>query len=198
MTTIREAIAESAAQARDNDTSAATKTRCWVRRSLRWAAALLLAVVLAGAGFAGWALLQQHRKDSAAHAALDTAREYAVTLTTADATTIDQQITKIIDGSTGDFHDRFAKHSSELRQMLLANKVATHGEVVDSAVKSATTHKVTVLLFVKQSFTSAALPAPPPGQPADPPPDVTSMAITMQQVDGRWLVSDVVPADQEK
>ncbi|MEZ0362692.1 Mce protein [Mycobacterium sp. pUA109] len=172
------------------------RLRGWVRRARRWTAIVAAAAVLAAALFEGWLLFQQHRSDVAARAALDAARSYAVTLTTADPATIDHQITAIIDNSTGDFHDRYTKHSAELRGMLLANKVTTRGKVVDSAVKSVTPQQVTVLLFVKQTFTSAALPEWPDGQPGDPPPDVTSMAVTLQKVDHRWLVSNVVPAEQ--
>lgn len=168
------------------------------RRALRWAGTLGLTGVLAGAGYQSWTLFERHQIDSAAQTALDSAREYAVTLTTADPSTIDAQIARIIDGSTGAFHDRYAKHSTELRAMLLANKVTTRGEIVDSAVKSATAQTASVLLVVQQTFTSATLPAPAPGQPDAPPPDVTSMALTLQKVDGRWLVSNVVPAQQDR
>ncbi|PQM45132.1 hypothetical protein C1Y40_04697 [Mycobacterium talmoniae] len=173
------------------------RLRGWGQRARRWAAVVAAAAILAGALVEGWLLLQQHRGDVAARQALDAARSYAVTLTTADPATIDHQITEIIDNSTGEFHDRYTKHSAELRGMLLANKVTTRGKVVDSAVKSATPQQVTVLLFVKQTFTSAALPERPDGQPADPPPDVTSMTMTMQKINDRWLVSNVVPAEQQ-
>lgn len=192
----------------DETTGAAKAKRRWrpattpvgwppgrVRRVLRWAAALTLAATLAGAGSTGWLIFQQHRHDVAARQALDAARSYAVTLTTAGPATVDQQITALIDGSTGEFHDRFAKHSSQLRAMLLANNVTTRGEVVDVAVKSATTQQVTVLLLVRQTFTSAAAPDRPDAQPA--PPDLTGMAMTVQKVHGQWLVSDIVPAEQQ-
>lgn len=164
------------------------------RRALRWAGALGLTGVLTGTGYQSWSLFERHQIDSAAQTALNSARDYAVTLTTADPTTIDAQIARIIDGSTGEFHDRYAKHSAELRAIMLANKVTTRGEVIDSAVKAATIQTASALLVVQQTFTSTDLPAPAAGQPDAP--DVTSMAVTLQKVDGRWLVSNVVPAQQ--
>ena len=167
------------------------------RRTTQRALAVLgAAAVLVGSGYQSWLLLAQHRNEAAARQALDAARGYAVSLTTADPESIDQQISDIMAGSTGDFHDRYAKRSADLRAMLITNGVSTRGTVVDAAVKSADSHHAAVLLFVKQTFTSSALPDPPAGQSGEVPPDVTGMAITLQKVGDRWLVSDVVPAGQ--
>ena len=130
-----------------------------------------------------------HQKDVAATQALDAAKKYAVTLTSTDPNAIDQNFTDILNGATGDFKDTYTKASSRLRKMLIDNKVATQGSVIDSAVKSATTNKVVVLLFVKQSVTNSASP--------DPRTDLTAVTVTMEKVNGRWLASKVVlPAEQ--
>lgn len=167
----------------------------WPRRLRRLAApvAALCAIVVLG-GYPSWLLYQHHRSSVAAREALDAATEYAEILTTANPGTIDQQISSILDGSTGGFHDRYAKQSSDLRALLLANQVTTTGSVVDSAVKWADTGGATVLLFVRQTFTSAAAK----GAPAGPPEDVTPMAITLQKVAGRWLVSDVTAGELQR
>lgn len=167
-----------------------------LRRLARPAAALCIIAVLAGAGFQSWLLYCHHRSDVAAREALDAAAKYAEILTTANPGTIDQQIKEILDGSTGGFHERYAKQSSDLRALLLANQVTTSGTVVESAVKSADATKATVLLFIEQTFTSATLKDVPAVRPAQP--DVTAMAITVQKAAGRWLVSDVVAGQQQK
>jgi Mce-associated membrane protein len=167
-----------------------------LRRSARTAAALCIIAVLGGVGFQSWLLYCHHRSGIAAHEALDAATKYAEILTTANPGTIDQQIGEILDGSTGGFHDRYAKQSSDLRALLLANQVTTTGTVVDSAVKSADANNATVLLFVEQTFTSATLKDVPAGRPAQP--DVTAMAITLAKVAGHWLVSDVAAGQQQK
>lgn len=160
-----------------------------LRPAMRWAAAVAVAAVVAGAGYEGWLLFQQHQKDVAAAQALDAAKKFAVTLTSTDPNAVDQNFTDILGGATGDFKDTYTKASSRLRKMLIDNKVATKGSVVDSAVKSATTNKVEVLLFVKQSITNSDNP--------DPHTDVTAVTITMENVNGRWLASKVVlPAEQ--
>jgi Mce-associated membrane protein len=81
--------------------------------------------------------------------------------------------------------------------MLVANQVTTSGTVVDSAVKSADATNATVLLFVEQTFTSAALKQAPAGRP-EAPPDITAMAFSLRKVAGRWLVNDVAAGQQQR
>ena len=114
-----------------------------------------------------------------------------MTLTSTDPNAIDQNFTDILDGATGDFKDTYTKASSRLRKMLIDNKVATQGTVIDSAVKSATTNKVEILLFVRQSVTNSASP--------EPRTDITAVTMTMEKVGDRWLASKVIlPAEQGK
>lgn len=162
----------------------ATMPRRWIRSAIRWAAAVVLVAALAGAGYEGWLLFQQHQRGVAARQALDAARNFAVTLTSTDPNAIDQNVTDVLDGATGDFKDRYTKASSQLRKLLIDNKVTTHGSVVESAVKSASTNKVEVLLVIKQSVSNSATP--------DPRSDVTAVTMTMEMVNGRWLASNVV------
>lgn len=174
---------------RDEKPSKTSRLKRVAKATLRWVATGVVVVVLAGAGYEGWLLYQQHEKNVAAAQALDAARKYAVTLTTTDPNAIDQNFTDILGGATGDFKDTYTKASSRLRKMLIDNKVATQGTVLDSAVKSATANQVVVLLFVKQMVTNSASP--------DPRIDLTDITITMEKVNGRWLASKVVlPAEQ--
>jgi Mce-associated membrane protein len=158
--------------------------RRWIRLAIRCASAVAVIAVLAGAGYEGWLLIQQHQKDIAAQQALDAAKNYAVTLTTTDPQAIDQNFTDILNGATGNFKDTYAKASSRLRKALIDNKVATQGTVVDAAIKSASKNNVVVLLFVEQSVTNADAP--------DPRTDLTAVTITMEKVGDRWLASEVV------
>ncbi len=171
--------------------------RCRLRRAMRLAAILCAAGVLAGSGYQSWLLYQQHRSKLAGREASEAATQYAELLTTASPGTVDRQIIELLDRSTGTFHDRYAKQSSELRAMLIANQVTTRGTVIDAAVKSADATDATVLLFVEQTFSSAALKKAAGGQIAQAPPDVTAMALTLHKDAGRWLVSDVVAGQQQ-
>ncbi|GAB1813139.1 hypothetical protein MUNTM_21780 [Mycobacterium sp. MUNTM1] len=149
----------------------------------RCVAAGVLAAVLAAAGYEGWLVFQHHQKDVAAAQALDAAKKYILTLTSVDTNAIDKNFTDVLDGSTGEFKDMYTKSSAQLRQTLIDNKAAAHGTVIDAAVQSATTDKVDVVLFVDQSVSNGAAPAPQL--------DRSRVKMTMEKVDGRWLASRV-------
>jgi Mce-associated membrane protein len=155
----------------------------WTKRVLPWVAAVAVGIVVAVASWEGWLLYQQHQKDVAAEQALDAATKYAVVLTSIDTNALDQNFTEVLDGSTGEFKDMYAKSSTQLRQLLVDNEAAAHGVVIDAAVKSVTTDKVEVLLFVDQSVSNLAVP--------DPRIDRSRIKMTMEKVDGRWLASKV-------
>lgn len=149
----------------------------------RVVAALLIIGVFAGGGYAGWLLYQQHQLDTASQDALQAAEAYAVVLTSIDTDAIDQNFTAVLDGSTGEFKDMYSKSSTQLRQLLLDNKAAAQGTVLESAVQSVTPDKVVVLLFVDQSITNTSVP--------DPRMDRSRIKMTMEKVDGRWLAGKV-------
>lgn len=173
----------------DADTPEATEDEQPAKREgrrvkvARRAAAAVLAVVLAGAGYEGWLLFQHHQKDVAATQALTAAKKYILALTSVDTNAIDKNFAEVLDGSTGEFKDMYTKSSAQLRQTLIDNKAAAHGNVVDAAVQSATEDKVDVVLFVDQSVSNGASPAPQL--------DRSRVKMTMEKVDGRWLASKV-------
>lgn len=167
-------------------------------RIARAAALLCAAAVLTGSGYQSWLLYRHHRSEASSREASVAATQYAELLTTASPATVDRQITDLLDRSTGSFHDRYARQSADLRAMLIANQVTTRGTVVDSAVKSADAASAIVLLFVEQTFASAAVKQAPGGRAAEAAPDVTAMAITLHKDAGRWLVSDVVAGQQQR
>jgi Mce-associated membrane protein len=146
-------------------------------------AALVIIGVLAGGGYAGWLLYQQRQLDTASQDARQAAEAYAVVLTSIDTNAIDQNFTDVLDGSTGEFKDMYSKSSTQLRQLLLDNKAAAQGTVLESAVQSVTPDKVVVLLFVDQSITNSSVP--------DPRMDRSRIKMTMEKVDGRWLAGKV-------
>lgn len=153
------------------------------RRWLRWAAAVVLALVLAGAGYEGWLLYQHHQREVAADQALEAAKKFSLALTTVDPNALDKNFTDVLDGATGEFKDMYGQSSEQLRQLLIENKAAAHGTVIDAAVKSATKDQVVVMLFIDQSVSNAAVP--------EPQLDRSRVVMTMDKVDGRWLASKI-------
>ncbi|RAU98231.1 Mce protein [Mycobacterium colombiense] len=151
--------------------------------AVRWVAAGVLAILITGSGYEGWLLFQHHQREVAAAQALTAAKKYILALTSVDTNAIDKNFTDVLDGSTGEFKDMYTKSSAQLRQTLIDNKAAAHGSVIEAAVQSATEDKVDVVLFVDQSVSNGAAPAPQL--------DRSRVRMTMEKVDGRWLASKV-------
>nr|WP_242657341.1 MULTISPECIES: Mce protein [Mycobacterium] len=153
----------------------------------RYARIGLVAAAFVGAfglaGGLGWQLWQQHVLHQAATAAQQTAVSYAQVLTSIDSNKVDDNFAAVLNGATGDFKDMYTKSSVQLRQLLIDNKAAAQGTVVESAIQSESKNKVVVLLMVDQKVTNTALP--------DPRVDRSRMKVTMEKVDDRWLASKV-------
>ncbi|MEB3048926.1 Mce protein [Mycolicibacter sp. MYC123] len=150
------------------------------------AAALLAALVIAAlaySGYAGWRLHQVDASAAAAQSALAAAKDYAIALTTLDTADIDGNYARALDGATGGFKEAYSLGAKQLRQILIDNKASGKGVVIDAAVKSATTKRVEVLLFVDQSITNAVR--------SQPRIDRNRIQMTMERVDGQWLASQV-------
>lgn len=155
----------------------------WRRRLVAAAIAVLVLALGGVGGFFGWQYVGERQIANAGAAALNTANSYAVTLTSVDTGNLDANFAAVLDGSTGEFHDMYAKSSSELRTLLIDHKATGHGVVVNSAVKSATADEVVVLLFVDQTVTNTEVP--------DPRVDRGRMVMTMRNIDGRWKAAKV-------
>jgi Mce-associated membrane protein len=155
----------------------------WLRYTLTGVTILIFVAALGSSGYFGWQHKQQQDIDSASRAALSSAQRFAVTLTSIDTSSVDQNFTQVVDGSTGEFKDIYSQSASQLRQVLIDNKAMSKGTIIDSAVKSASKTKVDVVLFVDQWITNVASPQPRL--------DRSRVAMTMELIDGKWLASKV-------
>jgi Mce-associated membrane protein len=159
------------------------RKRPWRQYLRRSALPLLLAASLAVSGFLGWQQWQQHQVKLAGQQAQQAAIAYAQVLTSIDSNKVDENFRQVLDGATGEFKDMYTQSSVKLRQLLIDNKAAAHGVVVDSAIQSESTNKVVVLVFIDQTVTNAAAP--------DPRIDRSRIKMTMEKVDGRWRTAKV-------
>jgi Mce-associated membrane protein len=154
-----------------------------VRRASRWVIAVVLIGIAAGTCLEAWLLIQHRQTTDASRQALSAATKFADVLITVDTNAVDKDFGDVLNGSTGEFKDMYGKSSTELRQLIVDNKAAAHGTVVDAAVESATKNRVVVLLFIDQSVSNQAAP--------DPQIDRSRVRMTMEKVDDRWLASKV-------
>jgi Mce-associated membrane protein len=114
---------------------------------------------------------------------LATARSYAVTVTSYDYRTLDRNFADVLGGATGDFKDQYGAASGTLRNLVTQAKATAKGTVLNAGVESATTDRVTVLLFMDQAITNATM--------SDPRVDRSRLLMTLTNNDGRWLASKV-------
>ncbi|MCZ4551385.1 hypothetical protein [Gordonia rubripertincta] len=171
----------------DDESTDPPAKRWWAGTRARRTAVLLLVVVavaaIATAAVLGWKLQQRNAVDAAADQAEQAARNYAVALTSVSSDNLDQNFADVLGGATGEFKDMYSQSSGQLRQLLVDNKATAEGTVIDSGIKSASTSKVEVLLFVDQTVTNTATP--------DPRVDRSRVVMTMEKIDGRWLAAKV-------
>jgi Mce-associated membrane protein len=177
-------MADDCAEGDGAESDAGTKMqKSKVPKVAKTAAAVIAVTTIVSAAVLSWLWKDQRDKDNAERQALAAAVRFMGVLTDVDGTKIDENFDRTVDGSTGEFKDMYVKSSAQLRRALVENKASAHGVVVESAVRSATTDTVEVMLFVDQSVSNVSAP--------EPRLDRSRVEITMQKVDGRWLASKV-------
>ena len=151
----------------------------------RLAYVAVVAIVLALAGLTGWL---GFRADAAHRAAdqrelfLQVGRQGAINLTTIDAVEADADIQRILDSSTGGFHDDFAKRSQPFVDVLKQTRSKTVGTVTAAGLESSTDTGATVLVAVTVQTSRA-------GQP--PQPKSWRMRLVVEQTEAGAKVSNV-------
>ncbi|AZG45832.1 hypothetical protein [Gordonia insulae] len=156
------------------------------RRARKILAAIVVVVAIAGVGAAswfGWEWKQARDVEHAAVAAQSVAEDYAVSLTSVSADSVDKDFATVLGGATGDFKAMYAKSSAQLRQLLVDNKAQAQGKVIASGIQSASPTKVVVLLFIDQTVRNASTP--------EPRIDRSRVVMTMDLIGDRWLASKV-------
>jgi serine/threonine-protein kinase len=125
----------------------------------RVAVPLLLAILLAGA--AAFAGLQFTRESPGAgepdwQPYVEAAKSFTVDLMSLTATTADEDIQRIIDGSTGQFRDDFLQQRDEFTQTAREAGVTTKATVSEAALDSYEPPEATVLVAASSKVTNNA------------------------------------------
>jgi serine/threonine protein kinase, bacterial len=119
-------------------------------------------VLLVGA--VGFAVTQVLRTAPASTAAprwqpyVDYAKQYTVWMTSISAQSADSDIQRLLDGSTGEFHDAYAKQSAAFKSIVLAANSSSQGTVSGAGLDSisGSTAQVLVAASVKTTTDGAA------------------------------------------
>ncbi len=111
------------------------------------------------------------------------ARIAAVSLTTYDWATLEEDFSWVESGGTRKFQDQYAEVSAPIRELVAKIKAHAEGTVVDSAATAEDPDHVTVLLFLDQTLTNQGNEERKLDQPR--------LSLLMVREDGRWLVDEV-------
>ncbi len=154
------------------------------------AGVLALVVLLVAAAVTAGLLWRQNsdlqdRQDVAAAetSATREASRIAVSMTTYDYRTVEDDFAWIEKDGTSSFQDKFGESTKPIRQLITRTRATATGKVSDAAGNAEDADHVEVLLFVDQQLQRAG----------DEQPTVDSNRVVMQMVrqGGRWLVDDV-------
>ncbi|MFF1555278.1 hypothetical protein ACFVX3_30090 [Rhodococcus erythropolis] len=145
------------------------------------------ALILVGVG--GTLLWSHHRS-----AATDTARVEVIgvapmlveNLLSYNSDTVDDDLARAAEGASGTFQDSFAEFGSKtVAPQSKEQGISTKARVVDVGVRSVAADRAELLMFVDQITTSIARPAPASTS--------SRVEVTLDRVDGTWLVSAMIP-----
>jgi Mce-associated membrane protein len=154
---------------------------------IRLALIVGLVMVVALAGMGGWLGRQAYRIHQAAQQSdlfLQVARQGALNLTTISYIEADADIRRILESSTGTFHDDFQKRSQPFIDLITKAQAKSEGTITEAGMESADGDQARVLLAVTVKTSDSGA--------HDQQPRLWRMRITVQKVDQGAKVSDVV------
>lgn len=133
--------------------------------SIRSATAVGVAAVVALGSLAVWLgyrEYQAHRAQAQRNEFMEAARQGAVNLTTIDYTKIDRDIQRVLDSSTGSFHDDFQKRSQPFIEVVKKVQSKSEGTVTAAALESQEGDRAQVLVALSVKTSTAAAPEQEP------------------------------------
>lgn len=153
--------------------------------------ALLAVALIASAGVAAWLYFSQYRPDQQVDAAvsktaLDAATNGTVALLSYAPDSLDKDFASAKSHLTGDFLSYYTQFTEQIVTPAAQQKsVKTTASVVRAAVSELHPNSAVVLVFVNQTTTSKENP--------DGAFAVSSVKVSLNKVDGTWLISSFDP-----
>ncbi|OZC83914.1 hypothetical protein CH254_23775 [Rhodococcus sp. 06-412-2C] len=168
----------------DNDESIdAPRRPLRLRRSLIGVA--VVGVVALGASSA--LLLHQHQKLAAAQDLqqryLQVARQSVLDLTTISASTVDDDVARVLERSTGTFRDQFGDRADDFVSVVQQADVRATGSITEAGIENADDRTASVLVAATSSVTNSS--------GAQEEPRVWRLRVTLDNAGESILVSDV-------
>lgn len=126
--------------------------------SVTWKAAviLLICAFVAASGYMMWNRHQVNERNQRAANFIAGARQGVVNLTSMDFNKAKEDVQRVIDSSTGQFHDDFQARAKDFTTVVEQSKVVTQGTVNAAAVQSINGDAALVLVAATSHITNAA------------------------------------------
>lgn len=161
-------------------------------RGTNWRAIVVFAVlpivvmVLAlTAGFLKWQASSAQDSDVAAAQSLQAAKDSTVALLSYRPDTVERELTAARDRTTGEFRDSYTELTDQVViPGAVQQQISTAVTIPAASSVSAEQNRAVALLFVNQTTTIGKDP---------PTASVSSVRVTMEKIDGRWLISGFDP-----
>jgi Mce-associated membrane protein len=126
-------------------------------------AALLIVATLAGlVGWLSFRAYESHQAEQQRRMYLKVGRQGALDLTTVNYTRVDADVTRILDDSTGAFHDAFQQRAQPFIDVVRKAQSSSVGTVSEAGLESATGQEAQVLVAVQVTTSIAGAPEPQP------------------------------------
>jgi len=167
------------------------KARIRLRLRLRrgrwfWLLALLSVVTVALLGLTGW-LYGQVSSDDAARADRENvalaARQGALNLTGLSHTDADAAYTRLLQGTTGGFHDQLSQQAASFKQALAQGQVVSSGQITEAGVERLSGDDATALVVPSANVKNTQAPQGENRQ--------YRLQLTLHREGGQWLISEL-------
>jgi Mce-associated membrane protein len=143
----------------------------------------VVVALLAIGGWFGHSYQKERHIQSQHDAALLAAKTAALSMVNVDAASVDIDVRRILDSTTGTFHDDFAKRSKAFAAAVEKANSRSEGSVVEAAVRSVDDGRAHVLVVATMMMSAPATPLQRP--------QAWRMLMTVEPTDGPDKVSEV-------
>ncbi len=143
--------------------------------------ALLVAGGVASTAVGGWRAYQQSQDEQARNAAVSAAKTTVSNFMSVSAKTVDHDLKRTLDGSTGDFKREYQNGMKQTRSAVVENKVSAKAQVLWAGVTTSKRKSATVLVAMDATVTNTNAPD---GRKAH-----YRVRVVMAEQGQRWLVS---------
>ncbi|MBB5915152.1 Mce-associated membrane protein [Nocardia transvalensis] len=152
--------------------------------ALRAAAAVLLGAAV-GSSIFFYLQDRDHRATLDAHEdARRAACAYGPVVSTYDADHLDQYVTNVLAGATGDWRKQFESSSKDLGEVFTKGQVVSKSTDVQCAIRGGDRTSAEAIVVIGQSITSV-------GTQGKPEPGQLSMIMRLEKDGDRWLVNKI-------